>query len=573
MDNLVLIRVVADLNRVVARGVLRGVRSEGPHRYSLRFEKADRGFAVVISLRPELPWLGRPVVRGKRGRGRSDPFAGTCARALVGGIVETIEKPGFDRVVVFRFSGGPALVAELATHGANLILLGLRGEVTACARHPRSSRQRLAVGATYQPPRLPGRLLVPEDADSIDARVEMAIREGKTRFEALRRRLFGVGSAGAALVDEESRRSATSVGTVLIERLDGIRAGKYDPVIEAEADPLALAREGRLETSGVRLLPWEPEGLAAARRWSKNDPPGTAGLYHEAVERAVENDTRLRDLASILDREIRRAWEVETRINADLRTFEDPDRYRVWGEALLAGLANARRSGGYIVVADPYSPDRDVVIPAPPESTLTDVAEQCFRKHRRAKRGLVAARERRERVQARRERLETVRRRFEDARAEDDAEGLEAAMRGEGIPVGLASRRRESGAAVRVGVEGVRVFRSSGGHTILVGRSGKGNDRLTFKIASSEDLWLHVLGRPGAHVVVRNPGKLSRECLVEAAGLAAWYSDARDEEHVDVQWTRRKNVRRVRGAAPGTVTVKRSETVRVRPSGLERGAL
>ena len=69
MDNLVLIRVVADLNRVLARAVLSGVRSDGPHRYSLRFENADRGFAILISLRPERPWLGRPVVRRKRAAG------------------------------------------------------------------------------------------------------------------------------------------------------------------------------------------------------------------------------------------------------------------------------------------------------------------------------------------------------------------------------------------------------------------------------------------------------------------------------------------------------------------------
>ena len=112
------------------------------------------------------------------------------------------------------------------------------------------------------------------------------------------------------------------------------------------------------------------------------------------------------------------------------------------------------------------------------------------------------------------------------------------------------------------------MFTSSEGRTILVGRSGRGNDRLTFKVASPDDFWLHVLGKPGAHVVVRNPDrdrKLPRECLEEAAGLAAWFSDARGEEHADVQWTRRRNVRRARGAAPGTVLVKRSETVRVRP--------
>jgi predicted ribosome quality control (RQC) complex YloA/Tae2 family protein len=175
------------------------------------------------------------------------------------------------------------------------------------------------------------------------------------------------------------------------------------------------------------------------------------------------------------------------------------------------------------------------------------------------------------------ERLERIRAEFESVRGEADADRLEEAMRGERIPVGLVRPGRDTGASgrtTRVSVEGVRIYTSTDGHTILVGRTGRANDRLTFKIASSEDLWLHVLGRPGAHVVIRNPRRRSRvpeACLQEAAGLAAWYSGARGDDVVDVQWTRRKNVRRLRGAPPGTVQVKRFQTVRVRPSRPEEG--
>ena len=48
--------------------------------------------------------------------------------------------------------------------------------------------------------------------------------------------------------------------------------------------------------------------------------------------------------------------------------------------------------------------------------------------------------------------------------------------------------------------------------------------------------------------------------------MAAWYSEARGHARVDVQWTRRKCVRRLRGAPAGTVKVKRFETVRIRPA-------
>jgi hypothetical protein len=435
-------------------------------------------------------------------------------------------------------------------------------------------------GGRYAPPSLPARLVVPDAAgpDGIDACVAAARAEGESLFETLRRRLFGVGSAAAELVVAESTATGETPGKVLAERLTALVAGRLDPVIEADADPAELAREGRFDPDRVRLWPWAAESVGAPRRWRTGlDAAGTAGLYHEAVEMALEVESRIDGLRTILDREIRRLWEPGTRIEGDLRGFEDPERYRLWGEALLAGLTSAHRVGEHVTVPDPYAQDHDLLIPAPPGSPLPEVAESCFHKHRRAKRGRIAAQERAERLRRRRERLERIRTVFESARGEADAVRLEEAMRVEGIPVGLVKPGRDTGGpgrGNRVSVEGVRIYTSTDGHTILVGRTGRANDRLTFKIASPEDFWLHVMGRPGAHVVIRNPARRARASaasLREAAGLAAWYSGARGDEPVDVQWTRRKNVRRLRGAPPGTVQVKRFETVRVRPTRPEDG--
>jgi predicted ribosome quality control (RQC) complex YloA/Tae2 family protein len=122
-------------------------------------------------------------------------------------------------------------------------------------------------------------------------------------------------------------------------------------------------------------------------------------------------------------------------------------------------------------------------------------------------------------------------------------------------------------------LEGVRLYSSSEGFAVLVGRTGRDNARLTFKLAAPEDFWLHARGVPGAHVVVRNPERrkaLPPATLREAAALAAWFSDAKAEAQADVQVARRKDVRAVRGAPPGTVILKRALTVRVRPE-LPRG--
>jgi predicted ribosome quality control (RQC) complex YloA/Tae2 family protein len=112
------------------------------------------------------------------------------------------------------------------------------------------------------------------------------------------------------------------------------------------------------------------------------------------------------------------------------------------------------------------------------------------------------------------------------------------------------------------------MLESKDGWTILIGRTGPDNDRLTFKIAAPDDIWLHAAGVHGAHVVIRNPDRLPApppETLAEAARYALWFSAGRSGAAGDVHWTRRKNVRRPKGGTSGQVVLKRFESIRVRP--------
>ena len=104
------------------------------------------------------------------------------------------------------------------------------------------------------------------------------------------------------------------------------------------------------------------------------------------------------------------------------------------------------------------------------------------------------------------------------------------------------------------------------GYEILVGASARDNDRLTFKVADPQDLWLHVGGMPGSHVVVRNPGggEVPRTVVKRAAELAAFHSKARAAGgKVNVSVCRACDVRKPRGAKPGTVQLRRHEEVKV----------
>ena len=106
-----------------------------------------------------------------------------------------------------------------------------------------------------------------------------------------------------------------------------------------------------------------------------------------------------------------------------------------------------------------------------------------------------------------------------------------------------------------------RSYRSPPGLEIRVGRGAAENDELTFRHSKGNDVWLHVRGRPGAHVIIRNPGPSpSPELLVLADQLALKHSGLKAAAREEVSWTRVKELRKPKGLAPGKVLL-RSEKV------------
>ena len=115
--------------------------------------------------------------------------------------------------------------------------------------------------------------------------------------------------------------------------------------------------------------------------------------------------------------------------------------------------------------------------------------------------------------------------------------------------------------------KGARLFISSDGFEILVGKASKDNDYLTFRVAKSNDLWLHAADYAGSHVVVKNPNRaeIPAKTLVEAAELAAFYSQAKNHPKAAVHYTTKKFVNKPKGASAGLVSLSSFKTILVEP--------
>jgi predicted ribosome quality control (RQC) complex YloA/Tae2 family protein len=150
-----------------------------------------------------------------------------------------------------------------------------------------------------------------------------------------------------------------------------------------------------------------------------------------------------------------------------------------------------------------------------------------------------------------------------------------AAVRAELVAAGLVAAQASSGKpAAAKPPNGLLRLRSPQGLEIIVGRSARQNERVTFNEAHPEDIWLHARGVPGAHVVIRSGGRAPDAATVHlAAQWAAYHSGARGDAAVDVTVTRKRWVTRAAGGKLGQVLVKQEEQVLTVPGDLPSAPL
>lgn len=289
-----------------------------------------------------------------------------------------------------------------------------------------------------------------------------------------------------------------------------------------------------------------------------------AARFHAARAPEVE-DARVR---SLLERglmaERKRLARLEHNLAGDLARLERFSEEGHRGELLKTVLHQVRRGATSFRAFD-WLRGEEVEASLDPTLGPQENLQRFFDRAKKAARG-------RPRVEARLEevwgRLEGIDRRLEAIRSAGGealrALALESEVSVEGFD--LRSKGASKAGAKSPIDEVSRRFEAADGTEIRVGRGAKENDRLTFSFAKGDDLWLHVRGTSGAHVILRvPPGKqASSEALIDAAHLAVHCSSQRSELKAEVMVAEVRHVKKTKGAPPGLVGVSDSRTLLVR---------
>ncbi len=112
-----------------------------------------------------------------------------------------------------------------------------------------------------------------------------------------------------------------------------------------------------------------------------------------------------------------------------------------------------------------------------------------------------------------------------------------------------------------------KVYKTLDGLEVWVGKNDDGNDMLTTKLARGNDLFFHLEGNPGSHVVLRTESRgedAPQDSVLDAAELAVHFSKAKAATRASVHIAPIKNVSKPSGAKPGLVYVTRGRTLQLR---------
>jgi predicted ribosome quality control (RQC) complex YloA/Tae2 family protein len=285
--------------------------------------------------------------------------------------------------------------------------------------------------------------------------------------------------------------------------------------------------------------------------------------YFTRLEAAENFAARVQAVRDRLRRQIAQREKLEVNLSKDLTTHGDAEQHKRRGDLLLANIATAERIGAMVRLKDYYAEGEPLIeIEVDENRSLQEEAAYYFSRYTKSKRAKEEIATRLRQIDRDLKDLREKQALVEDIFISQDETAFAGLEEGKSQ---AASPRTKRDRIEKL--PGVRRYRSSDGYEILVGRAAHTNDQLTFKVAKPHDVWLHAADYPGSHVIVRNTSRneIPHRTILEAAQLAAKFSQAGQDSKVNVNYSQRKFLSKPKGAAPGLVRMSSFRTVTVAP--------
>ena len=236
----------------------------------------------------------------------------------------------------------------------------------------------------------------------------------------------------------------------------------------------------------------------------------------------------------------------------ELEKAENREKYRIYADLLMANLGTEVH-GNEVEVINYYDEEMNKMI-IPLDHKIKDLkrnAQKYYKKYEKLKNAEEELVKLIEDAKKEIEYLENIEFSIGLCKNPDDIDQINAELSENGYIKKYKVKKSQKKLKI---TDKILVYESSFGHEIYVGRNNIQNDYITFKIADKNDYWFHSKGIPGSHVVIKtNNDELEDIEYMEAARLAAYYSNGRNNKTVEIDYTKRLNLKKPSNAMLGFV--------------------
>lgn len=288
-------------------------------------------------------------------------------------------------------------------------------------------------------------------------------------------------------------------------------------------------------------------------------PAAAVEYFYSDTAKKARLDQKTRDLSAFI---VRTSSRISKTMEVRKKELEDSlraDWYRLCGELINANLYRMEKGMTRLVAQNYYDGMNELTVPLKSELTPAANAAAYFKKYTKAKNSAKILAELIEKDKAELSYLDSVFMALCDC--ETSAEAAE--IRAELESGGYLKKRSKKKSSEKPTLP--RRFEKDG-FIVLVGRNNVQNDAVTVKLSRKNDVWLHTKGVHSSHVLISCGGGNPPDSVIEyAARLCAFYSKAKNDLKVEVDYCPVQNVKKPVGAKPGMVVYDNYSTVVVNP--------
>lgn len=283
--------------------------------------------------------------------------------------------------------------------------------------------------------------------------------------------------------------------------------------------------------------------------------------YNKEIEDIFNNAKS--DLSKLILAGLKKTSKKLENINQKLKSCNDMDMYKLYGELLTANLYKFKENfaAPEVSIENYYDNNNLVTIPLDTSISYSKNAERFFKKYNKLKNTLAVVTIQKKETELELEYIESIIYSISSAKTLSDIEEIHNEF---SENVQMKKHNYKSFQKVNTDKNLVSNLNKIviNNYDVYIGKNNKQNDYLSLHFADKSDIWFHAQGFHGAHVILKTNGKMPNEdTLFKCAQLAKQNCKASLERNVSVDYTYIKYVKKHPSGKTGMVSYTNYKTI------------